>query len=99
MNRTESIIALCLLALLVLAVAGCGHRPPKIVTQEVRVEVPVRCVDPADIPPVRDMEHETLVRADTIFRKTQALLIDVKGLQSDTDELRALLRGCLIDAP
>lgn len=97
MNRGECIAVLILLALLVVAVAGCGHRPPKIVTQEVRVEVPVRCVDPADVPPVRDMAHETLVRADTIFRKAQALLIDVKGLQSDTDEMRALLRGCLID--
>lgn len=85
-------------AAIVVAVAlllgGCAIFEPKVVVRRVEIPVPVPCVDAGDIPAGRVMEHESLLREDSIFDKVRAITIDLRGLQADDARLRALLVEC-----
>lgn len=94
-GAAETIIVMSLLIIMVVILSGCGHRPTKVITKEVKIEVPVDCVDKSDIPPERTLETDSLNRDDTIFRKAQALSIDFKQLKADNGEFRALIKGCV----
>jgi hypothetical protein len=79
-----------------LLLVGC-ESTPIVITKEVKVPVAVPCVNSADVPPVREMVTESLHRDDPVFRKVQATLVDLKGLQQDDLRLRAILEGCVGD--
>jgi len=83
--------------LIVLLLSSCAAREPKVITQEVQVPVPVPCIKQGAIPKEGKLQSDSLVKKDSIFRKVQALLIDVKGLKSENSTLRALVVGCVED--
>ncbi len=83
--------------LIVLLLAGCANREPKIITKTVEVPVAVPCVKQEQIPAERKLESDSLVKEDSIFNKAQSLLIDVKGLDSDNGVMRAALKACVKD--
>lgn len=83
--------------ILILFISACASREPTVITKEVQVPVPVPCLKGADVPEARKLKSDELVKKDSIFRKTQALLIDVKGLKSENSTLRALVVGCVED--
>lgn len=93
--------AVWILVALVAAVmlTGCAGREPLVVTREVKIPVPVACVDREDLPPIVVLETETLQRNRNMFDKAQALLIDLKALQGENVALRALLEGCIKTVP
>lgn len=93
----EGLLVLLVLSVFVIVVSGCAHRPPKIVTEEVKVPVPVDCIDRNDVPPERNLETDRLTPSASDFAKIKAVLIDFKQLRGDDREMRALIRGCLLD--
>ena len=87
------------LIILALLLTSCAWmRPePKIITKEVKVPVAVPCVKEDQVPEKVERETNKLTRADTIHRKTQALLIDNNALSAENLSLWAILDACLAD--
>lgn len=78
--------------LFILLLTSCAAFEPKIITKEIKVPVSVPCVK--EIPVKPELLSPMLRKEDTIFRKSQVLLIDNNALRADNLTLRALLEGC-----
>jgi hypothetical protein len=83
---------LALAALLAVGLAGCGTTKPRVVTQEVRTPVLVRCV--ADLAPAPTYAGDLTSLDGTIFDLTRALLIEREQRKVRELELNAALEGC-----
>lgn len=79
---------LAILLFILWALMGCAQ---KVV--EVKVPVRVACVE--SIPAKPTMEFDALRVSDSIGQKVSALLIDNSSLKADSEQLRALLVGCV----
>lgn len=82
--------AICLLA-------ACETAPepePRVVTQEVRIPVPVACIDRAEIPAKPDYPDERLDGSEPLDVIVRALRISSERRQAHEPELYALLEAC-----
>lgn len=89
-----------LLPLLAVSLAGCSLCPkqdPTIVTQTVKVPVPVKCVIKHPKKPSEKLL--TLRFGDTTYAKAEASLKDLEEYRWYAKELEAALRACAADVP
>lgn len=75
-----------------IALAACATPAERIVTKEVQVPVPVRCVD--EIPAKPEYETEKSSPDDKLFDLAKAFAIERRQLRSEVAELRAKLEAC-----
>lgn len=82
-----------------LALAGCAHREPAVRVETVRVNVPVACIDPADVPdrpaPLGRRPADARPALDVALAKLVELLgprLDGQG--GYVGRSNALLNGC-----
>lgn len=86
------IIAACTIALL----SGCSTVETRVETVEVKVPVPVSCVNPDDIPSVVPGAGTTVTLESSPGEKIKAVLIERERLRQSDTELRAIVLGCLL---
>jgi hypothetical protein len=93
MRQTVGIVvgALCLAALIALA-AGCA--PAVRIPEEVKLEVPVACIRPEDVPQRPRLRSEADLLAMDRYRRTLAAWSDLKRLERYAAELEAIAAGC-----
>lgn len=81
--------------LLCLVLAGCATAEPQIVTQTVKVPVPVSCVTPSQIPAKPDDRFARTAPASPLDDQVRALLLDRESGQAYAGKLRAVLESCV----
>lgn len=85
-------------SLLLMTSAACalilGCAPAVQVPEQVRIEVAVRCVDPAKIPPRPPVRSESDLLAMDRFRRTLAVWQDMRRWEAHAEQLAALVAGC-----
>lgn len=86
-------ILLLLLGIMVLPLAGCGSQPVTV-PKEVKVQVPVPCVGPADVPRRPATRSEADLLAMDTYRRTLAAWSDLKRLEAYSAQLEAIAEGC-----
>jgi len=74
------------------ALTGCAHQEPRIVTQQVRVPVAVACAPKTSTAPAYAADNVPL--DGTIFDLVQALLMDREQRRGRELELQAALAAC-----
>ncbi len=75
-----------------LFLTGCGPTVPKVVTQQVKVIVPVSCQEPEPERPVMPTEH---LGADPgVYVYVQAAGAEIERREGYEELLRAALRNC-----
>lgn len=87
-------------ALAALALAGCSTPDPGIRVETVRVNVPVACVDRADLPAVPDRLAARPSDARAALDLAVAKLVELLGPKLDgqggyVGKSQAIMRGCL----
>ena len=88
-------LLLLIAAPLALALAsGCSTIPEVNVPREVRVQVPVPCVDPAARPQRPATRTEPDLLAMDTYRRTLAAWSDLTRLRAYAGELEAVVEGC-----
>ena len=80
------------MALLVL-LAGCAAQTVTV-PKEVRVQVPVPCVDPASRPSRPPLRLEAELLSMDRYRRTLAVWSDLKAYEAYVAELEAIVAGC-----
>lgn len=95
----RSIAVLFVLMIAAIAVAGCSHREPAVRVETVRVNVPVACVSPADVParpaPLPPRPSDARAALDVAVAKLVELLgPKLDGAGGYVGRSQALLRGC-----
>lgn len=77
-----------------LPLAGCGTLRDIVVPKEVKVPVPVPCIDPADVPKRPATRTEADLLAMDPYRRTLAAWSDLKRLEAYAGELEAVVHAC-----
>ena len=77
--------------LLTCALAGCSTLPPA--PTEVLVPVPIRCINPADVPP-RDFLHDSALAKLGDRELVITLRIEQLRLRNWIDQAAALMQAC-----
>lgn len=76
-----------------LALAGCAAQTVTV-PREVKVNVPVPCVDPASRPQRPALRTEAELLAMDRYRRTLAAWSDLKAYEALAAELEAVVEGC-----
>jgi len=87
----KSLIPFITVALL----AGCSTQT-RVETVEVKVPVPVPCVDREDVPAIVPGAEESVTKDSLPGEKIKAVLIERERLRGADGKLRALIQGCLL---
>lgn len=92
-RRASSLLMAIALVALALA-AGCASSPTVDVPKTVNVQVPVPCIDPADVPQRPALRTEDDLMAMDTYRRTLAAWSDLTRLRGYAAELEAVVQGC-----
>ena len=76
-----------------LSLAGCAAQTITV-PKEVKVQVPVACVDPAARPQRPALRTEAELLALDRYRRTLAAWSDLKAYEAYSAELEAVVEGC-----
>lgn len=79
--------------LVALLLAGCASSPIEV-PKEVKVQVPVPCVDPAKRPQRPALRTQDELMALDTHRRTHAAWAELKRYEAYTRELEAVVEGC-----
>ncbi len=90
--RAGPILAICGSSLLT---ACATPAEPVVITQEVRIPIAVPCVDPDQIPPVREYADQKIKAPASQYEMVRALGLGLAERDEDLPVLRALLAGCV----
>ena len=82
----------CVVALVLCALAGCGTAPPRVEIQRVNVAVPVECKEPTPARPV--MPTEALRPGATVDQFAQAAMAEIERRDGYEVQLVAALVVC-----
>lgn len=88
-----AILLLLFAALAVLPLASCSTNKVEV-PKEVKVQVPVACVNPAERPKPPSLRSEDDLMAMDTYRRTLAAWQDLKKLERYKAELEAVVEGC-----
>lgn len=90
----RTILLLSALVIALAPAAGCGTLRDVVVPREVKVQVPVPCIDPADVPRRPATRSEADLLAMDAYRRTLAAWSDLKRLEAYAAELEAVVAAC-----
>lgn len=82
----------CVVALVLCALAGCGTAPPRVEIQRVNVAVPLECKEQAPLRPV--MPTETLQPGADVDQFAQAAMAEIERREGYEVQLVAALEAC-----
>jgi hypothetical protein len=91
-------LRLAVIAILAVLAAGCATTGPmdpiiQIEVREVKVPVPVRCIDPAKVPP---KSNTAMDPKGDVKQKAAGAAIDIDQLKLEVSKLRVLVEPCLL---
>lgn len=76
------------------ALAACAPQSELKVPEQVKVEVPIACIRPADVPQPPALRTEPELMAMDRYRRTLATWSDLVQLQAYRKQLEAIAAGC-----
>lgn len=93
-TRRASSLLMAIALVATALVAGCQSMPSVDVPKEVKVQVPVPCIAPADVPQRPAVRIEDDLMAMDTYRRTLAAWSDLTRLRGYAGELEAVVQGC-----
>jgi len=92
--KSNLLLLAVLVAGAVALASGCSSVPTIEVPKEVKVEIPVACLRPQDVPARPAQRSPADLMAMDRYRRTLAAWSDLTSLRGYAAELEALVAGC-----